>query len=232
MSDKFTNNVRARLYKQGYQGFTKDDYTTAALTVNCDDLNNPTKDQLSQAVDYFKVKATSQLSVIDVEDIAEMQTTAPPVNEENQPQQGIEQSEIQPLACEDDSEVTALALQEKSELVASTAQSMGIELQLSEVENIASHIEYSGDSLDEGINDIQSAITAFIEYKAVINQQKINRMITEVRGTIHQRNQENSQELNNGLSQIAQDIKQANTALKIQVKSALSCFSIPAIKTG
>jgi flagellar biosynthesis/type III secretory pathway protein FliH len=221
MSDKFTNNVRARLYKQGYQGFTKDDYTTAALTVNCDDLNNPTKDQLSQAVDYFKVKATSQLSVIDVEDTAEMQTTAPPVNEENQP-----------LAREDDSEVTALALQEKSELVASTAQSMGIELQLSEVENIASHIEYSGDSLDEGINDIQSAITAFIEYKAVINQQKINRMITELRGTIHQRNQETSQELNNGLSQIAQDIKQANTDLKSSVRTALKCFSIPTIKAG
>ncbi|WP_375500183.1 hypothetical protein, partial [uncultured Nostoc sp.] len=62
MSDKFTNNVRARLYKQGYQGFTKDDYTSAAIAVECDDLDNPTKDQLSQAVDYLKVKSTSQLS--------------------------------------------------------------------------------------------------------------------------------------------------------------------------
>ncbi|MCC5634154.1 hypothetical protein LC613_42910 [Nostoc sphaeroides CHAB 2801] len=34
MSDKFTNNVRARLYKQGYQGFTKDDYTTAAISLS------------------------------------------------------------------------------------------------------------------------------------------------------------------------------------------------------
>ena len=65
MSDKFTNNVRARLYKQGYQGFTKDDYTTAAIAVECDDLDNPTKEQLSQAVDYLKVKSTSQLSVAD-----------------------------------------------------------------------------------------------------------------------------------------------------------------------
>ena len=65
MSDKFTNNVRARLYKQGYQGFTKDDYTTAAIAVECDDLDNPTKEQLSQAVDYLKVKSTSQLSVVD-----------------------------------------------------------------------------------------------------------------------------------------------------------------------
>ncbi len=65
MSDKFTNNVRARLYKQGYQGFTKDDYTSAAIAVECDDLDNPTKEQLSQAVDYLKVKSTSQLSVVD-----------------------------------------------------------------------------------------------------------------------------------------------------------------------
>jgi hypothetical protein len=261
MSDKFTNNVRARLYKQGYQGFTKDDYTTAALTVNCDDLDNPTKEQLSQAVDYFKVKATSQLSVIDVEDTAEMQTTAPPVNEENQPQQSIEQFEIQPLTCEDDSEVTTLALQEKSEqsieqseiqplaheddsevttlalqekseLVASTAQSMGIELQLSEVENIASHIEYSGDSLDDGINDIQSAITSFVEYKAQVNQQKIDNMIDEVRQVVNARNADTSQHLNNGLNQIAKDIKQANTDFKSSVQTALKCFSIPAIKAG
>jgi uncharacterized protein YdgA (DUF945 family) len=65
MPDKFTNNVRARLYKQGYQGFTKDDYKSAALAVECDDLDNPTKEQLSQAVDYLKAKVTSQLSVAD-----------------------------------------------------------------------------------------------------------------------------------------------------------------------
>lgn len=65
MSNKFTNNVRTRLYKQGYQGFTKDDYTQAALAVECDDLDNPTKEQLSLAVEYLKEKATSRLSVAD-----------------------------------------------------------------------------------------------------------------------------------------------------------------------
>lgn len=65
MSNKFTNNVRTRLYKQGYQGFTKDDYTQAALAVECDDLDNPTKEQLSQAVDYLKLKVQSQISVAD-----------------------------------------------------------------------------------------------------------------------------------------------------------------------
>jgi hypothetical protein len=65
MSNKFTNNVRTRLYKQGYQGFTKDDYTEAAIAVECDDLDNPSKDQLSQAVEYLREKAVGRLSVID-----------------------------------------------------------------------------------------------------------------------------------------------------------------------
>ncbi|MHC5821935.1 MAG: hypothetical protein ACYT04_40240 [Nostoc sp.] len=123
-------------------------------------------------------------------------------------------------------------VEDKSELVASTAVSMGIELQLSEIQNIASNMDYSGDSLGESIADIRAAITTFVEYKAEINQQKINHMITEVRATVNQRNKETSQRLNNGLSQIAKDIKEADTDFKSQVKSALQCFAIPANKAG
>ncbi|MBW4429961.1 MAG: hypothetical protein KME50_37875 [Nostoc desertorum CM1-VF14] len=89
-----------------------------------------------------------------------------------------------------------LAVQDKADLVASTAESMGIELQLNEVTNIASNLDYSGDSLNESIGDIRTAITAFVEYKAQINQQKINHMIDEVRATVNQRNQETSGRLN------------------------------------
>ena len=70
MSNKFINNVRTRLYKQGYQGFTKDDYTDAAIAVNCEDLDDPTKEQLSEAVDYLKKKLTSQLAVADPTSLA------------------------------------------------------------------------------------------------------------------------------------------------------------------
>lgn len=123
-------------------------------------------------------------------------------------------------------------VEEKSELVASTAVSMGIELQLSEIQNIASNVDYSGDSLGESIADIRAAITTFVEYKAEANQQKINHMIDEVRATVNQRNKETSKRLNNGLSQIAKDIKEADTDFKSQVKSALKCFAIPANKAG
>ena len=135
---------------------------------------------------------------------------------------------INPLEIDQAGELAAV--EDRAELVASTAQSMGIQLQLSEIQNIAYNVDYSGDSLGESIADIRAAITTFVEYKAQINQQKINHMIGEVRATVNQRNQETSQRLNNGLSQIARDIKQANTDFKSQVKSALECFAIPSDK--
>ncbi len=155
----------------------------------------------------------------------------------------LEEEELTEI-YEEDEEVNAIAplehnqagelatVEDKSELVASTAQSMGIELQLSEIQNIASNIDYSGDSLDESIADIRAAITTFVEYKAQVNQQKINHMITEVRATVNQRNQETSQHLNNGLGQIAKDIKEADTDFKSQVKSALQYFAIPTNKAS
>lgn len=119
-----------------------------------------------------------------------------------------------------------------ADLVTATAHNMGIELRLSEVESIASNLDYSADSLEEGIEDIESAITAFVEYKAQVNQEKINRMITQVRSTVSQRNEETSQRLNNGLNQIARDIQQGNTDFKSSIRSALKCFAVPTEKTG
>lgn len=156
----------------------------------------------------------------------------------------LEEEELTEIYEEEEQEINAIApldidqagelatVEDKSELVASTAHSMGIELQLSEIQNIASNVDYSGDSLGESIADIRAAITTFVEYKAQVNQQKINHMITEVRATVNQRNKETSQRLNNGLSQIARDIKEGDTDFKSQVKSALQCFAIPANKAS
>lgn len=127
---------------------------------------------------------------------------------------------------------TVIAIAEKTELVASTAQSMGIELQLSEVESIADNLTYSGDSLDEGIAEINQAITAFVEYKAQINQQKIDSMVDEVRHVVQRTNAETSQHLNNGLKQIAQDINQGTTDFKSQIRTALKYFAVSSLKAS
>ncbi|MHC5715777.1 MAG: hypothetical protein ACYTXE_36275 [Nostoc sp.] len=252
---KFYNNVKSRLNKKGIKGLTKTDYLLAAEYLGIEDLDKATTEQIIAGVDYLMGKQSTQLvSPVQSEEIISLDNAE---SEENIPNSEVFQSitpleDIETESYEEleDEEVTAMpaavnyapldidqagelaTVEDKSELVASTAQSMGIELQLSEIQNIASNMDCSGDSLGESIADIRAAITTFVEYKAQVNQQKINHMITEVRATVTQRNKETSQRLNNGLSQIANDIKEADTDFKSQVKSALQCFAIPANKTS
>ena len=136
MSDKFTNNVRARLYKQGYQGFTKDDYTSAAIAVECDDLDNPTKEQLSQAVDYLREKATNRLTVTD-EPVEETFLVGA---EDVQPE--VESNQL--AVAEPNSQIVLTDL-EKQALVRDIAQGAGIELKAAdEIDNESSfqRLEY------------------------------------------------------------------------------------------
>ncbi|WP_414528458.1 hypothetical protein [Nodularia chucula] len=286
MSNKFTNNVRARLYKQGYQGFTKHDYTEAAIAIECDDLENPTKEQLSQAVDYLKLKVQSQISVADelvgekflsqVES-EQAETTREPeavaiaepekqieqekpalvpeitqsegisLNEETQPQPSIEQNDLQAMpaasqrgaslreaiACEDDlPEATAIELQETSELVASTAESMGIALNIEDVTAIASNFDYASTNSDDELEEIKAAITAFVQHKAALSRQKINHIVQEVKDTIHRHDAENSELLNEGLRSISQDIKSGSERFRQQTRQALKVFALPPSKAG
>lgn len=259
---KFYNNVKSRLNKKGIKGFTKADYLLAAEHLEISNLDNVTTEQIIAGVNYLMSKQSSELVSIEkidasVTTLQTEDTVTEPVDEssvnslstsdysidfasESQNEELVsdtERMQAMPTAVnyaptEINQNGQSLAIQDKAELVVTTAQSMGITLQLGEVENIASNLDYSGDSLDEAIGDIRSAITTFVEYKSKISQQKINQMIGEVRATVNQRNQETSQHLNTGLSQIARDINQANTDFKSQVKSALKCFAIPASKAG
>lgn len=63
----FSSRVKARLYKKGYQGFTKDDYAEAALDIGLIDENNPTKEELEKAVSHLINKQTYQLTETDEE---------------------------------------------------------------------------------------------------------------------------------------------------------------------
>ncbi|MFM6152710.1 MAG: hypothetical protein ACKPE3_06855, partial [Sphaerospermopsis kisseleviana] len=120
----------------------------------------------------------------------------------------------------------------KSELVANTAGSLGIVLDAQEISLIAENISYSTDTLEQDIDAIESAIIAFVEHKAMVSQQKINNMITSVRNVVTEKNSENSQLLTDGLRSINSDIQEANKQFKSNVKTALSAFTIPAIKAG
>ena len=208
MSDKFTNNVRARLYKQGYQGFTKDDYTTAALAVECDDLDNPTKDQLSQAVDYLREKATNRLSFVDepVEETFLVGEDAEPEVESNQ------------LTVAEPENQIVLSEQEKQALVADIAQGAGIELKAADVKQITVSIASTFASRKELNEAIFNALVHFArEFK---NQEvsKIRRKADEIRQTLAEMDDVAGSELT--------QIKQAMEATALDYKSQFADLAL------
>ncbi|MHC5931437.1 hypothetical protein [Nostoc sp.] len=209
MSDKFTNNVRARLYKQGYQGFTKDDYTTAAIAVECDDLDNPTKEQLSQAVDYLKVKATSQLSVTD----EPLEETFLVGAEDAHPE--VESNQL--TVAEPENQIV-LTEQEKQALVADIAQGAGIELKAADVKQITVSIASTFASRKELNEAIFNALVHFArEFK---NQEvsKIRRKADEIRQTLAEMDDVAGSELT--------QIKQAMEATALDYKSQFADLAL------
>ncbi|MBW4455991.1 MAG: hypothetical protein KME55_26700 [Nostoc indistinguendum CM1-VF10] len=209
MSDKFTNNVRARLYKQGYQGFTKDDYTTAAIAVECDDLDNPTKEQLSQAVDYLREKATNRLTVTDE-----------PVEKTFLVGSLYEQPEVESnqLAVAESENQIVLTEQEKQSLVADIAQGAGIELKAADVKQITVSIASTFASRKELNEAIFNALVHFArEFK---NQEvsKIRRKADEIRQTLAEMDDVAGSELT--------QIKQAMEATALDYKSQFADLAL------
>jgi hypothetical protein len=209
MSNKFTNNVRTRLYKQGYQGFTKDDYTEAALTVECDDLDNPSKDQLSQAVEYLREKAASRLSVID----EPVEETFLGSTEDVQP----EPDKTQLAVAESENQIV-LSEQQKQALVTEIAEGAGIELKAADVKQITVSIASTFASRKDLNEAIFNALVHFAkEFK---NQEvaKIRRKADEIRRTLAEMDDVAGSELT--------QIKQAMEATALDYKSQFADLAL------
>jgi hypothetical protein len=206
MSDKFTNNVRARLYKQGYQGFTKDDYTQAALAVECDDLNNPTKEQLSQAVDYLKAKATSQLSVAD----------------ETVEEKFLTQVESQQAETELETGALAVAPQNVGEMITSKAAFLGVILSEQQINDIADSVDTAASTFDEILEQVETALLAYADFRANQVDAKIDQTLTLVQQTVVNRHEQSREKLSLGLTGISAALEDSRNQTKSQLKGILT----------
>ena len=219
MSDKFTNNVRARLYKQGYQGFTKDDYTSAAIAVECDDLDNPTKEQLSQAVDYLKVKSTSQLSVADqlVEEtfLAEAEDAQP---ETDKSQLTVASQEINSIT------VTS---EDKRQIVTAQSSALGFELTEQETLSIASEVDDTFTDYSQFISTVTAAIKNYVDHKFDVIEQSFETNAQDLREHVSNRASRLNQKVNNfsgdikaDMGVIRQNIKSTKFSILARLKAA------------
>ncbi|MHC5675113.1 hypothetical protein [Nostoc sp.] len=221
MSDKFTNNVRARLYKQGYQGFTKDDYTSAALAVECDDLDNPTKEQLSQAVDYLKVKSTSQLSVTD-EPVEETFLVGA---EDAQLDPELDNSQLA-VASQEINSITVTS-EDKRQIVTAQSSALGFELIEQETLSIASEVDDTFTDYSQFISTITAAIKNYVDHKFDVIEQSFETNAQDLREHVSNRASRLNQKVNNfsgdmkaDMGVIRQNIKSTQFSILARLNAA------------
>ncbi|MFM6473802.1 MAG: hypothetical protein ACKPGH_09925, partial [Dolichospermum sp.] len=161
--------------------------------------------------EYFMSAATS-LTVIN--DISDVRT------------QSIQDTDD--ISNDDDSAIAPLATTTKNELIANTAGELGIVLNTGEIELIAQNVNYSSDDLQESLEEIKSAIIAFVRHKIALNSQKIGETLEEITQVATDGFSQNSQHLTDGLQNINKQLQQQSTDFKSKVRSTLKCFQLPA----
>lgn len=207
MANKFINIVRNRLYKKGYQGFTKQEFIDCAIALGLSDMDNPTKEELSKAVEFLIDKQLNQLSKVEEEELL--------VNETSQQQ-----------------EETALTKSEKQELVQQQSVEMGITLNEQDVIAIASN---SNDQIADSMAFLEEAkglITQYLANQVNNYRERSAQVLGEINGAVNDASSQISQidkGINQGLTQIlggvsatAERRKSANRTTLARLRAALN----------
>jgi hypothetical protein len=203
MSNKFTNNVRTRLYKQGYQGFTKEEFTEAAIAAECDDLDNPTKEQLTQAVNYLIEKQSTKLAVPVT--LPELETE--PLNDEE---------------VVEDSKLATIPQSQIGELVATKATELKMVLTEKQVFDIANSVDSSASTFDEVLTQVEAALLAYADHSANQIDARIDRTLTRVQRRVVDRHEQSRDKLAQGLTDISAALEETRTQTKSQLSGILS----------
>ena len=164
---KFQNNVRTRLYKKNYQGFSQNDYLEAAKNIGCDDLDNPTQEQIKAGVQYLIDKHNQSLEIPDSENLTEALTESETIQETGKS--------------------TAITSQQKEQLITVQAQSMGIELSESEITDISQTVSDSFTDFVSAVETINSLIKEYAQNKFDSIEQKIDASNNNLRDYINKR---------------------------------------------
>ena len=205
--DAFSSRVKGRLYKKGYQGFTKDDYSEAAIAINLEDENNPKAEELSKAVEFLIDKQSSKLSKVEEEENT-VNVTLP------------------------EREETALTKSDLQELVQQQSEAMGITLNEKDVIAIASN---SNDQIADRMAFLEEAkglITQYLANQVNNYRERSAQVLGEINGAVNDASSQISEidnGINQGLTQIlggmaatAERRKSANRATLTRLRAALN----------
>ncbi|MFM6724036.1 MAG: hypothetical protein ACKPJF_06245 [Dolichospermum sp.] len=222
MLTTIAKRIQSRLSRSGVK------VTLAEIKEQCDrlisDINNPSETELLVIQEYFMSAATS---LIVVDDTSDVQTQS------IQDTDDISNDDDSAIAVPSPNETITnepapLATTNKSELVANTAGSLGIELSTTEIDHIANNFDNSSDDFTETLEQVKSAIIAYVQHKIASNNQKINEVVNEIGDVIADGFNSNNETLNNGLKQLNHQLNQQSTDFKSKLAGTLSRFQLPA----
>jgi uncharacterized protein YukE len=237
MLNTIAKRIQSRLSRQGVKVSLPEIKTQCELMIA--DIENPTEVELLAVQDHFMTNATKLTVISDdvtTEDLTEVEETLTSEDVDTV-DNVINTASIQDIdsidlhtneAALNTEEETALATATKSELVASTAGELGIVLNTGEIELIAQNVNYSSDDLQESLEEIKSAIIAFVRHKVATNSQLIDSTLQEITEVATDGFNQNSQQLTDGLQNINKQLQQQSTDFKSKVRSTLKCFQLPA----
>lgn len=194
MANKFINIVRNRLYKKGYQGFTKQEFIDCAIDLGLSDMDNPKAEELSKAVEFLIDKQLNQLSKVEEEENI-VNATLP------------------------EREETALTKSEKQELVQQQSVEMGITLNEQDVIAIASN---SNDQIADSMAFLEEAkglITQYLANQVNNYRERSAQVLGEINGAVNDASSQIS-EIDNGINQGLTQILGGMAATAARRKSA------------
>ena len=200
MANKFINIVRNRLYKKGYQGFTKQEFIDCAIDLGLSDMDNPKAEELSKAVEFLIDKQLNQLSPLEEEE--NIVNVTLPKREE-----------------------TALTKSEKQELVQQQSESMGITLNEQDVIAIASN---SDDQIADRMAFLEEAkglITQYLANQVNNYRERSAQVLGDISGAVNDASSQISQidkGINQGLSQILGGVAATAARRKSDNKASLA----------
>ena len=205
MIDTISKRIQSRLTRKGLSVSLSE--IREQVNVLIADINNLTDTDLNNVINHF-MNQQSALTTANESTIIEIEQT--PVEEQIEEQK------------------PALATTTKSELVANAASSLNIELSTTEIENIATNFNASSDDFTTTLEELKSAILAFINHKVSTNNQIIANTINEIYETATAGFESNNEHLNDGLNQLNKALNQQSSDFKSRLKNTLAKFQIPA----
>ena len=213
MANKFINTVRNRLYKKGYQGFTKQEFIDCANALGLEDMDNPSKEELSKAVEFLINKQLNQLSKVEEEENT-VNVTLPEQQEENPFEQ------------------TALTTTDKQELVQQQSESMGITLNEQDVIAIASNSDEQIADRVAFLEEAKGLITQYLANQVNNYRERSAQVLGEINDVVSDAQNQISQidkginlqlsQILGGMAATASERKSAKKASLTRLRAALN----------